>query len=89
MEPKRPCIACARTGSRPYGPQRGPSWARTARRLQETAPVIRTHHRLKGGTAQLGATGTELPGPFGIRPADDHQEHEPATGGHSHAHLNR
>ncbi|CAM5526406.1 hypothetical protein SRIMHP_40075 (plasmid) [Streptomyces rimosus subsp. rimosus] len=51
--------------------------------------MIRTHHRLKGGTAQLGATGTELPGPFGIRPADDHQEHEPATGGHSHAHLNR
>ncbi|MEN2424325.1 hypothetical protein AABB02_40265 [Streptomyces rimosus] len=56
--------------------------------------MIRTHHRLKGGAAQLGATGTELPGPFGIRPADDHQddedqEHETATGGHSHAHLNR
>lgn len=24
------------------------------------------HHRLKGGAAQLGATGPGLPGPFGV-----------------------
>ncbi|WP_405904531.1 hypothetical protein OG696_40555 [Streptomyces sp. NBC_00656] len=32
--------------------------------------MIRAHHRVKGGAAQLGATGPGLPGPFGIRPAD-------------------
>ncbi len=50
---------------------------------RRTAPVIRVHHRLKGGAMQLGATGPGLPGPFGVWPADDHQDdedqgHEPA-----------
>ncbi|KFG71155.1 hypothetical protein [Streptomyces mutabilis] len=55
--------------------------------------MIRAHHRLKGGAAQLGATGPGLPGPFGIWPADggrdeEHQEHElladaPSAGGTS------
>jgi hypothetical protein len=53
--------------------------------------VIRAHHRLKGGAAQLGATGPGRPGPFGIWPDDggrdeEDQEHEhlagdPSTGG--------
>lgn len=38
--------------------------------------MIRAHHRLKGGAAQLGATGPGLPGPFGVWPADDHQDDE-------------
>ena len=33
--------------------------------------MIRDHHRLKIGAAQLGATGPGLPGPFGLWPADD------------------
>ncbi|MFI8888613.1 hypothetical protein [Streptomyces sp. NPDC053813] len=45
--------------------------------------MIRAHHRLKGGAAELGATGPGRAGPFGLRPADDHQDdddqhHEPA-----------
>jgi hypothetical protein len=43
---------------------------------RRTTPVIRDHHRLKGGAAQLGATGPGLPGPFGVWPADDHQDDE-------------
>ncbi|MEU7183679.1 MULTISPECIES: hypothetical protein [Streptomyces] len=38
--------------------------------------MICNHHRLKGGAAQLGATGPGLPGPFGAWPADDHQDDE-------------
>ncbi|WP_332758408.1 hypothetical protein [Streptomyces sp. MT206] len=38
--------------------------------------MIRAHHRLKGGAAQLGAAGPGLSGPFGIWPADDHQDDE-------------
>lgn len=46
--------------------------------------MIRDHHRLKGGAAQLGATGPGLPGPFGVWPADsdsddEDQEHESAV----------
>jgi hypothetical protein len=45
--------------------------------------VIRTHHRLKGGAAHLGATGPARAGPGGVGLADDHkndedQEYEPA-----------
>jgi hypothetical protein len=47
--------------------------------------VIRAHHRLKGGAAQLGATGPGMLGPFGIWPADGgrdeaDQEHEQLAG---------
>ncbi|MFI1312503.1 hypothetical protein ACH4TS_20515 [Streptomyces albidoflavus] len=47
--------------------------------------MIRAHHRLKGGAAQLGATGPGLPGPFGIWPAgggrdEEDQEHEQLAG---------
>lgn len=51
--------------------------------------MIRAHHyRLKGGAAQLGATGPGLPGPFGTWPADggrdeDDQEHEQPDGDRS------
>ncbi|MFE9620500.1 hypothetical protein [Streptomyces sp. NPDC006384] len=38
--------------------------------------MIRAHHRLKGGAAQLGATGPGLPGPFGIWPADGGRDEE-------------
>ncbi|MYT25021.1 hypothetical protein GTW69_32905 [Streptomyces sp. SID7760] len=38
--------------------------------------MIRAHHRLKGGAVQLGAAGPGLSGPFGIWPADDHQDDE-------------
>ncbi|WP_186319329.1 hypothetical protein [Streptomyces sp. SAJ15] len=38
--------------------------------------MIRDHHRLKGGAAQLGATGPGQPGPFGVWPADDHDRDE-------------
>ncbi|MEU7206082.1 hypothetical protein [Streptomyces sp. NPDC045470] len=38
--------------------------------------MIRTHHRLKGGAAQLGVSRAELLGPFGVRPAEDHQDDE-------------
>ncbi|MEU2840067.1 hypothetical protein ABZ776_23620 [Streptomyces sp. NPDC007076] len=38
--------------------------------------MLRTHHRLKGGTAQLDAAGPGLSGPFGIWPADVHQDDE-------------
>lgn len=41
--------------------------------------MIRAHHRLKGGAAQLGATGPGLPGPFGVWPADDHQDEAPVS----------
>ena len=52
---------------------------------EENHAVIRAHHRLKGGAAQLGATGPGLPGPFGIWPADggrdeEDQEHEQLAG---------
>ncbi len=40
--------------------------------------MIRAHHRLKGGAAQLGATGPGRVGPFGIWPADDRQDDEEA-----------
>lgn len=44
--------------------------------------MIRAHHRLKGGAAQLVATGLARAGPGGVRLADDHendedQDHEP------------
>lgn len=48
--------------------------------------MIRDHYRLKGGAAQLGATGPGLPGPFGTwptEPADEDQEHEPGAGDRS------
>lgn len=38
--------------------------------------MIRAHHWLKGGAAQLGVTVPGLPGPFGVWPADDHQDDE-------------
>lgn len=46
----------------------------------EPRTVIRDHHRLKGGAAQLGATGPGQPGPFGVWPADDRdgEDQEPA-----------
>jgi hypothetical protein len=53
------------------GPYRPPT-------AEEASPVIRAHHRLKGGAAQLGAAGPGLPGPFGLRSAGDDQDHEPA-----------
>jgi hypothetical protein len=43
---------------------------------RRTAPVIRAHHRLKGGAAQLGATSPGLRGPFGVWPTDDLQDDE-------------
>ncbi|NUR27404.1 MAG: hypothetical protein HOV83_16420 [Catenulispora sp.] len=50
--------------------------------------MIRAHHRLKGGAAQLGATGPGLPGPFGTWPTepeadDEDQEHGHGAGGRS------
>ncbi|GGS09404.1 MULTISPECIES: hypothetical protein [Streptomyces] len=42
--------------------------------------MFRDHHRLKGGASQLGATGPGRVGPFGLWPADEHQDHEPAEG---------
>ncbi|MEU2603032.1 hypothetical protein ABZ678_25955 [Streptomyces hirsutus] len=65
MELVRPSIAYAREAeSRPAGPPAGVTMA-VYRPLTagETAPVIRDHHRLKGGAAQIGATG---PGPCGV-----------------------
>ncbi|MFJ7137986.1 hypothetical protein [Streptomyces fungicidicus] len=38
--------------------------------------MIRDHYRLKGGAAQLGAVGPGFSGPFGVWPADDHQDDE-------------
>jgi hypothetical protein len=50
---------------------------------EENRAVIRAHHRLKGGSVQLGAPGPGLPGPFGIwpddSPDDEGQEHELAV----------
>ncbi|WP_159049081.1 hypothetical protein [Streptomyces sp. NRRL B-3648] len=38
--------------------------------------MIRDHYRLKAGAAQVGAPGPGLPGPFGVWPANDHQDDE-------------
>ncbi|MER5617565.1 hypothetical protein [Streptomyces sp. NPDC002215] len=38
--------------------------------------MIRDHHRFKGGAAQLGVTGPGRAGPFGVWPAEDHQDGE-------------
>ncbi|MFI7020170.1 hypothetical protein [Streptomyces sp. NPDC050164] len=44
--------------------------------------MIRDHYRLKGGAAQLGATGPGLLGPFGIWPADPQPDDEDQEDGH-------
>ncbi|MFH0246422.1 hypothetical protein ACGRHY_29285 [Streptomyces sp. HK10] len=44
--------------------------------------MIRDHHRLKGGAAQLGAAGPGLPGPFGIWPVGPEADDEDQELGH-------
>ncbi|WP_157876535.1 hypothetical protein [Streptomyces graminilatus] len=81
MRLMRPSYACAREPDltrRPIG--RGHHGAVPDADRRRATPVIRDHHRLKGGAAQLGATGPGQPGPFGVWPADDRdgQDQEPA-----------
>ncbi|MGP3634490.1 hypothetical protein ACTU45_14145 [Streptomyces sp. 24-1644] len=51
--------------------------------MRRITAVICAHHRLKGGAAQLGATGPGLAGPFGTWPADAGRD----EGGQEHEHL--